>query len=102
MLQNAYLVAKFGADTAENERHFAEKLPKIGNYRFASLRPRHGCEPLHLVEASANVGVREQARSPADARRLQPKFSPNSELGSIFVQFSSSNLTEVAILAEGL
>ena len=32
MLQNAYLLAKIGADTAENERNFAEILPKIGNY----------------------------------------------------------------------
>ena len=30
MLQNAYLLAKIGADTAENERNFAENLPKIG------------------------------------------------------------------------
>ena len=27
MLNNAYLVAKIGADTAENEQHFAEILP---------------------------------------------------------------------------
>ena len=27
MLQNAYFVAKIGADTAENERKFAENLP---------------------------------------------------------------------------
>ena len=27
MLQNAYLVAKIGADTAENEQHFAGILP---------------------------------------------------------------------------
>ena len=33
MLQNAYLLAKIGADTAENDRNFAENLPKIGNYR---------------------------------------------------------------------
>ena len=32
MLQNAYFVAKIGADTVENERNFAENLPKIGNY----------------------------------------------------------------------
>ena len=32
MLQNAYLLAKIGADTAEIERNFAENLPKIGNY----------------------------------------------------------------------
>ena len=31
MLQNAYFLAKIGADTAENEQHFAEILPtKIG------------------------------------------------------------------------
>ena len=32
MLQNAYFLAKIGADTAENEQHFAEILPKFGNY----------------------------------------------------------------------
>ena len=32
MLQNAY----FGADTAENEQHFAEILPKNGNYPTGS------------------------------------------------------------------
>ena len=32
MLKNAYLLAKIGADTAENERHSAENLPKLGNY----------------------------------------------------------------------
>ena len=29
MLQNAYFLAKIGADTAENEQHFAEILPTI-------------------------------------------------------------------------
>ena len=32
MLQNAYFLAKIGADTAENEQHCAEILPKTGNY----------------------------------------------------------------------
>ena len=32
MLKNAYLLAKIGADKAEHERNFAEKLPTIGNY----------------------------------------------------------------------
>ena len=36
MLQNAYLLAKIGADTAENEQHFAEILPKTGNYPAGS------------------------------------------------------------------
>ena len=54
MLQNAYLLAKIGADTAENARNFAENLPKIGNYptgevlhaRRPGLRP---ARPLRLV-----------------------------------------------------
>ena len=29
MLQNAYFLAKIGADTAENEQHFAEILPSV-------------------------------------------------------------------------
>ena len=37
MLQNAHLLAKIGADTAENERNFAENLPKIGNYPTGPL-----------------------------------------------------------------
>ena len=38
MLKNAYLLAKIGADTAENERNFAEILP-IGR-RVADLAGR--------------------------------------------------------------
>ena len=39
MLQNAYFLAKIGADTAENEQHFAEILP-IG--RCVADRRRYG------------------------------------------------------------
>ena len=46
MLQNAYLLAKIGADTAENERNFAEILPKIGNYPTG---PRPGPRMQALV-----------------------------------------------------
>ena len=42
MLQNAYFLAKIGADTAENEQHFAEILPKIGNYPTGPLRAGRG------------------------------------------------------------
>ena len=38
MLQNAYLVAKTGADTAENERNFAENLPDLGPQEAVRLR----------------------------------------------------------------
>ena len=49
MLQNAYFLAKIGADTAENEQHFAEILP-IGRRvadrcRAARLVPDRGDHP---------------------------------------------------------
>ena len=37
MLQNAYFLAKIGADTAENEQHFAEILP-IGRRSTCTTR----------------------------------------------------------------
>ena len=40
MLQNAYFLAKIGADTAENEQHFAEILPTDALWRRADLLPR--------------------------------------------------------------
>ena len=44
MLKNAYLVAKIGADTAEHERNFTKKFPKIGNYPTGPLES-DGSEP---------------------------------------------------------
>ena len=39
MLQNAYLLAKIGADAAENERNVAKFCQKIGNYPTPLLYP---------------------------------------------------------------
>ena len=39
MLQNAYFLAKIGADTAENEQHFAEILPTDALRRLWRLPP---------------------------------------------------------------
>ena len=63
MLQNAYLLAKIGADTAENERNFAEILPKIGNYPTGPksdrrARPRlapRGFEPIARPKRQTNL-----------------------------------------------
>ena len=52
MLQNAYFLAKIGADTAENEQHFAEILPKIGNY------PTGSCQYLPAHAAALDAAVR--------------------------------------------
>ena len=70
MLQNAYSLAKIGADTAENERTFAENLPKMGNYRT-------GPTTLRAVQGRPGEGrgaaldPRGRAR-PSTAPRLRP------------------------------
>ena len=65
MLQNAYFLAKIGADTAENERNFTEILPKIGNYPtgaadpLAVLRlPRRPCRRADGPQDRQVVGAR--------------------------------------------
>ena len=46
MLQNAYFLAKIGADTAENEQHFAEILPTDAVEEAAALHVREEVAPL--------------------------------------------------------
>ena len=59
MLQNAYLLAKIGADTAENGRTFAELLPKICNYPtgswFRSALRRRRVRERRLANFRQNV-----------------------------------------------
>ena len=65
MLQNAYLIAKIGADTAENEQHLAEILP-IGR-RVADRRDDADAEAAveaalrraHLRERNALCWLRK-------------------------------------------
>ena len=56
MLQNAYFLAKIGADTAENEQHFAEILPTDARRGPATVTPRwtpqSGREPKAIRLAS--------------------------------------------------
>ena len=70
MLQNAYFLAKIGADTAENERNFAENLPKSGNYPTGARRGERALPledlslpgPSLLDEHQGIVEVRAPAR----------------------------------------
>ena len=57
MLQNAYLLAKIGADTAENERNCVEILPKIGNYPTGPLPYEDAAYRAHEAHA-ATLGAR--------------------------------------------
>ena len=79
MLQNSYFLAKIGADTAENEQHFAEILPKTATY------------PTTLLLASRpDLASKLRRRPPARARRAAAaqvrsarRFQLVSELNSI-------------------
>ena len=55
MLQNAYFLAKIGADTAENEQHFAEILTIRCQWRTAS-RPAY-CRDANLADTSRGAHV---------------------------------------------
>ena len=57
MLKNAYLLAKIGADTAENEQHFAEILPKLAG-SLIELRAGPG-----TTTSTADAGSRRVWRS---------------------------------------
>ena len=57
MLQNAYLIAKIGADTPENEQHFAENLPNFfKNWQLPYGSPSPPSPPS-LADAAAAEGA---------------------------------------------
>ena len=71
MLQNAYFLAKIGADTAENERHFAEILP-IGR-RVADRGEHVAAEAFRA--ARRRPGARAAARAATAAPPRRPRLS---------------------------
>ena len=76
MLQNAYLLAKIGADTAENEQHFAEILPTTGNSR-RMLNVRRGRQA-----SGASAGEPAAGRRPY--RSVAREVWSNSEFRTDF------------------
>ena len=78
MLQNAYFLAKIGADTAENEQHFAEILP-IGR-----------CVADHRTEALVVISRRDYALPGPDVLRTIPANCrmKNVRIPSHFVHLS--------------
>ena len=62
MLQNAYFLAKIGADTAENEQHFAENLPKI--------LPKNAARDIAGLAAVLVTARRRPRRGPLRRRRV--------------------------------
>ena len=57
MLKNAYFLAKIGADTAENEQHFAEILPKFCQNLATTLRVRRGVDFRLVPRARPAAGL---------------------------------------------
>ena len=62
MLQNAYFLAKIGADTAENEQHFAEILPTAARDLRAGERRR----PARAQRAVPGTEVHGEALDDAE------------------------------------
>ena len=86
MLQNAYFLAKIGADTAENEQHFAETFvaalrgrESVGTLVYFEFRARG--EPPHLV--AAYLG-----------QRLENAGLPFSECGLFENAFSKTHFSK--------
>ena len=83
MLKNACLLAKIGADTAENERNLSklENLPKIGNYPTGPKRLRRR-GPLRASMAALNFYILHDAgrRKVTCGRNIfpEPKRSPTT------------------------
>ena len=82
MLQNAYFVAKIGADTAENERNFAKILPKIGNYPTRP-GPRPALGAARRAGAAGGAGPLRHAllpggRTPPPRRRRPDRIRRRS------------------------
>ena len=69
MLQNAYWIAKIGADTAENEQHFAEMLPigrRVADRWTVVLEDTRERDPGSLGGPRVHEGLRAPGRAAED------------------------------------
>ena len=76
MLQNASFLVKIGADTAENEQHFAEMLRKIGNYPAGSARRRAAgvARRIFNQQASSQQSGGASAAAPSSAQSARDRL----------------------------
>ena len=85
MLQNAYFLAKIGADTAENEQHFAEILPTDARARGVLGERRERRAPGR-AELRREPRERPERRGPhgrrgVRQRRAEPGLTYLGQLG---------------------
>ena len=70
MLQNAYLLAKIGADTAENKQHFAEICQKLATGSPVSSAAMDDAGRRELLN---RLGKKASAAAPGASRHLVKK-----------------------------
>ena len=84
MLQNAYFLAKIGADTAENEQHFAEILPRLATtLRVRRALARHRLRRLRRPSAPLRRQEKEEPRRERDGQNgaaARGRFRPTHPL----------------------
>ena len=99
MLQNAYLLAKTCADTVENERNFAEILPKIGNYPTGPLpgAAREGSGYGRVAALAAPAGPGERG-GPAGGWSQRMPVSKSARLTASSARIEGSSMSCVRIL----
>ena len=97
MLQNACLLAKIGADTAENERNFAEICQKFATtLRVPPARWPTTSEAAAGASLGADGAARRRARRrpPRSRPRRRPSVGSNSESGRTCSVTLSENTTK--------
>ena len=101
MLQNAYFLAKIGADTAENEQHFAEILPKTCNSPTGPLPHYPACARSSL-RRTACAGSSRRRATKRPSRLISHAKSPSLDCkkrqipsrGERFVKLRRLSLTQ--------
>ena len=86
MLQNAYFIAKIGADTAENEQHFAEILPTLPSTVWYGGPPGPPVRQVHLQQRRWKGQGRLQRARDADGR-----VSRRLDRGASFRKFQNGS-----------
>ena len=86
MLQNAYFLAKIGADTAENERKFAENLPKTDvPPEVVASRTQRSADILKIGIVAAKDSFEYPRKPPGRARRGSALPTPDFQRGNFML-----------------
>ena len=92
MLQNAYLIAKIGADTAENERNFAKnwQLPYGSTGEARRLEARGAARPGGRRDPEPQLALARQSPPARPIGKISAKFSSFSAVSAPI--FASKNI----------